>query len=413
MAESSAQVQSESTPLVLDEVLQQVLQDDQEEWEYEYSTTETETYYLSVELSYPEFKGTSAKVNIHSRGGYYKNWQETTGGMEPAGRPSGGGTGAGQRAGADDAQIKEEDSSNDEAEPATVEPDEDDDGTMIDPALRSKGKEPVRPPPRENIDLTSQAQTREPSAEPSPARDEAPSEDKQEIRDDIQILELHSDHPLISYRGRLFEGEWAEIIGTEALLARHDDNNPLPALRQVQGGIDMLGAVSSRIVTKEKIATARQQDQDPLAATRAQWNIHIPPGKDRTGERRQQARFLENLMALKKMKGQTDDVTVYAMDGEGKDFDDTKDPDYKPRRKRTGTTAPAPGAAESRRPGRGGRGRGSRGAGRGRLAAGRRGRQRAIAPHPRSTPTPARWEDLAEDDGEAVDEDEDDDMSVD
>ncbi|KAJ6787118.1 hypothetical protein PWT90_10929 [Aphanocladium album] len=286
MAENPALVQPESTPLVVDEVLQQVIQDDQEEWEYEYSATETETYYLSLELSYPEFKGTSAKVNIHSRGGYYKNWQETTGGVESASRRSGGIAGAGPRTGADDdAQVKEEDSSNDEAEPATADADEDEDGHMIDPALRSKGKEPVRGPARVNIDLTSQAQTREPSAEQSPTRDAAPHEEQNEIRDDIQILELHSDHPLISYRGRLFEGEWAEIIGTEALLTRHDVNNPLPALRQVPGGIDILGAVSSRIVTKEKIATARQKDQDPLAATRAQWNIHIPPGKDRTGER--------------------------------------------------------------------------------------------------------------------------------
>ena len=42
MEASSSRAQDESTPLVLDEVLQQMMQDDQEEWEYEYSTTETE-----------------------------------------------------------------------------------------------------------------------------------------------------------------------------------------------------------------------------------------------------------------------------------------------------------------------------------------------------------------------------------
>ncbi|XWW98781.1 hypothetical protein V2A60_006783 [Cordyceps javanica] len=422
MAESLGRAPDESAPLVLDEALQQMMHDDQEEWEYEYSNTETETYYLTLELSYPEFKGASAKVNTHSRGGYYKNWQDTPGGGDSASRPSGRTAGAGARkTGTDgDAQVKDEDSSNDEAQPTMAEPDEDDGTSTIDPALRSKGKEPIRG----HVDLTRASTTREQTAEPNaepnaeptaPADDDASRKAETELRQDIQILELHSDHPLISYRGRLFEGEWAEVIGTEALLVRHDDAHPLPALRRVPGDIDLLGAVSSRIVTKQKIATARQQDRaDPLAATREKWNIHIPTGKDRTGARQQQARFLENLMALKKLKGQTDDVTVYALDGAGKDFDDTKDPDYKPRRKRTATAATAAAAAAAAAAGERG------GARRGRLAAARRGKQRAdVLARPRSTPTPARWEDLDDDEeedeevpGDAMDEDEDDDVSL-
>ncbi|EXX78761.1 hypothetical protein RirG_012240 [Rhizophagus irregularis DAOM 197198w] len=124
-------------------------------------------------------------------------------------------------------------------------------------------------------------------------------------------------------------------------------------------------------------------------------------------------------MALKKMKGQTDAVTVYALDGEGKDFDDTKDPDYKPRRKRAPAAAAAastPGTEASGSSGRG-RARGARAARQGRLAAARRGKQRAVLAPPRSTPTPARWEDLEEEEEEeeeeAMDEDEDDDMSMD
>ncbi|KAM3499746.1 hypothetical protein MY11210_009590 [Beauveria gryllotalpidicola] len=427
MAESSSSAQDESAPLVLDDPLEEMLQDDQEEWEYEYSTTETETYYLALELSYPEFKGTSAKMNIHSRGGYYKNWQDTPGGADSANRPSGtvGSRGAGAGG---DAQMKEEDSSNDEMEPATAEPGNQDGGNMIDPALRSKGKEPAR----DNIDLTRASTAREPTTEPGTAGDLPPREEEPELRDEIQILELHSDHPLISYRGRLFEGEWAEIIGTEALLTPHDSTQPLPALRRVPGDIDWLGAVSSRIVTKEKIATVRRQQEgedgdDPLAATRAACNIYVPArggGKDRTGARRQQARFLENLMALKRIKGQTDEVTVYALDGEGKDFDDKKDPDYKPRRKRAApATAEAEAEAEEVEEVEA-RGRGSGGARRGRRRATaaaaaatgvRRGKQRAVMPQIRSTPTPVRWEDLEEegvDEGGTLDEDDDEEMSV-
>lgn len=310
----------------------------------------------------------------------------------------------------------DEDSSNDEAEPAPAtqdDDDNDDDDTLIDPALQSKGKEPARVRP--NISLTA-TESQPPEKRPGTAQAEgaAQDEEREEIRDEVQILELHSDHPLIAYRGRLFEGEWAEILGTETLLTRHDDQNPLPRLRPVPGNIDILGAVSSRIVTKEKIAKARQKDHDPLAATRELWNIHIPVGKDRKGERRQQGRFLENLMALKKLKGQTDNVTVYALDGKGKDFDDTKDPDYKPRRKRvsaagwaTGTATPSEAGGSRARGSRRARGRprGGRPAG-GMVAAGR-GKKGASSAGPVSTPTPARWEDLDEEgeDDEAMDED--------
>lgn len=351
----------------------------------------------------------SAKVNSHSRGGYYKNWQDASGGAEPTAQST---------VHPGPVPIKEEDDSNDEAEAdagTQTQDEEGDETSMIDPALQSrehrehrqprepKGKEPMRPNTQES---TRPAQ---PEATPPPPTDEGLA-----ARDDIQILELHSDKPLISYRGRLFEGEWAEVIGTEALLTRHDERSPLPHLRQVPGDIDLLGALSSRLVTRETTAVARQKDDDPLAATREEWNIRVPPGKDRTGERRQQARFLENLMALKKMRGETDNVTVFALDGEGKDFDDTKDPDYKPRRKRVGTASAslAPSVSSST-----GRPRG-RGRGRGRtkgMSAVARGKQRAVTSHPQSTPTPLRWDELDEDEGDAMDEDgdEDDDVSMD
>ena len=60
-------------------------------------------------------------------------------------------------------------------------------------------------------------------------------------QDDIQILDLHSEHPLISYRGRIFEGDWSEIIGTEAILTqRTPTSHPLPALRHLADDIDLL-----------------------------------------------------------------------------------------------------------------------------------------------------------------------------
>jgi hypothetical protein len=246
---------------------------------------------------------------------------------------------------------------------------------------------------------------------------------------------LHSPHPIISYKGRTFEGSWAEVVGTEAIFTSHDDENPLPALRHLGGNVDFLGACASRIATKETIGKPNIIREDPLAAIREEWNIRIPVGKDRSGERAQQTRFLENLMALKKRKGETDQVTVWAKDGEGQDFKDNRDPDYKPRRRRRLLNEDGeeviPKRERRRASGRrGGRPRLRAGQGRGRgLEAGSttltlsaaRDTEGSYLEGNLSTPTPNRWNELhggeydemdQYEDQSETDDDEDDDMSM-
>ncbi|KAJ4267761.1 hypothetical protein NW762_003876 [Fusarium torreyae] len=374
-------------PAILN-VEEQLELDDQEEWEYEYSTTETETYYLTLDLSYPEFKDRQSRAPHHSRGGYYKNWLDHN--------PSLRGIHAGD----------DNDDENDN-EPLP-EPEADDDGPEIDPALSNdKGKGVNR---GDTVD---------------DARDDGNK--AHDENEDIQILELHSRNPIISYKGRVFEGSWAEIIGTEAIFAPRDTEHPLPALRHLEGNVDFLGACASRISTSESIVKPKIIREDPLAAIREEWNIRIPVGKDRSGERAQQTRFLENLMALKKRKGETDQVTVWAKDGEGKDFKDNRDPDYKPRRRRRLLNEDGeeviPKREQRRASGRrGGRPRLRAGRGRGRGSAGD-----SIAPVPSttrglespahegtlSTPTPSRWNDFYGREDEDMEQDEDNDIPSD
>ncbi|KAF5653747.1 transcription factor tau55-related [Fusarium sp. NRRL 25303] len=276
---------------------EQLEKDEQEEWEYEYSTTETETYYLTVDLSFPEFKDRQPRAPHHSRGGYYKTWLDHN--------PSLRGVHAGN------------DNDDDNDNEPLPEREADDDEPEIDPALsndKDKGKAVDRGEPEDD--------TRD-------DMDKTRGENK-----NIQILELHSERPVISYKGRTFEGSWAEVIGTEAIFATRDSDRPLPALRHLDGNVDFLGACASRIATKETIVKPKIIREDPLAAIREEWNIRIPVGKDRSGERAEQTRFLENLMAIKKRNKEKDQVTVWAKDGEGQDFKDNRDPDYKPRRRR-------------------------------------------------------------------------------
>ncbi|TWU72400.1 hypothetical protein ED733_001389 [Metarhizium rileyi] len=282
-----AYVPDEPGALPLDQVLAQVVKDDQEEWEYEYSATETETFYLTVELSYPEFKKRSARAPPqHSRGGYYKNWADQDTSLAPHRPPQ---ELLGHAAG-----------DNSDNEVRALEQDYEDDGTPLDPVLlaMSKGSEKAAAPPAadKNRDKgAGQPQVQEEA-------DEAEAED-------IQILDLHSPNPLFSYRGRLFQGQWAEVIGTEAILASTSSDPGLPALRTLPGDISLLAASSSRIMTTEKIARPKIPSVDTLAPIKEEWNIQ---------------------------RGDKDQVTVYATDGQGKDWDDRKAVDYRPRRKRVG-----------------------------------------------------------------------------
>jgi hypothetical protein len=116
-------------------------------------------------------------------------------------------------------------------------------------------------------------------------------------------------------------------------------------------------------------------------------------GKYKSQERAQQARFLENLIALKKKKGELDQVTVYARDPEGKDFEDHVDPDHQTRRRKAKTTTTTT-QRRSRRSGRPkGRPRGWRRE-QGSPAEGLGTDRAGGADTSLSTPTPSRWADL-------------------
>ncbi|KAG5943714.1 hypothetical protein E4U59_000136 [Claviceps monticola] len=332
--------------LPLDPALAGAIEDDEEEWEYEYSTTETETFYLTLELSYPDFKERSARAYHHSRGGYYKNWQD-----HESSAPNIHTKQTSKTTGGDDTNINTNSDDDDdgdgegegeEGHDNSINPtqqDDDEDGTLLDPALRalSKGKEPAHSANATTIPGAINKETSEKGSDIELDVQKARAvggKERSTPTQDVQILELHSEHPLISYRGRLFEGDWAEVVGTEAIFALRDPSKPLPALRNLPGDIDLLAASSSRILTKEKIAKPKDPEQDTLAPIKKEWNIRIPVGKDKSGERAEQTSFLENLIALKMKRGDKDQVTVFARDGAGKDWDDKKALDFKPRKKK-------------------------------------------------------------------------------
>lgn len=158
------------------------------------------------------------------------------------------------------------------------------------------------------------------------------AEDDKLVPRDIEILDLHTEHPIISYRGKVFEGSWAEVLGTEMIFAEPDASQPLPALRRLPGDVDLLAASSARILTTEKVLTI-PEELDRLRAAREAYGVRLPVlGKHRIDERKRQVRFLENLMALKMKKGEKDQVTVVARPAADKNFQDDRDPSFVRRR---------------------------------------------------------------------------------
>lgn len=305
----------------------------------------TQVYYLTVELTYPEFKTNSNKTPHSGRGGYYKTWLDES--QKP--RAEASREKPNKHVTRDDIttgnnEILEGRQNNDD-EPIP-EPDEDIDMEDIDPSLRpsnynaSQGWAGDTATSSKKVSIADDP-TRHKGRSIGESEDEgstsaADEPEKPIPLDNVQVLDLHSSRPLISYRGRVFEGQWAEVIGTEIIFMKHEENAkaPLPVLRNLPGDVDLLAASASRIMTTEKIVKPKAPEEDALASIRAEWNINIPTGRDYTGERGQQARFLENLIALKIKKNEKDKVTVYAKDGEGQDFLDNKDPAYRPRNKR-------------------------------------------------------------------------------
>ena len=348
--------------------------------------TIVQTYYLTVELSYPEFKSATPLKPHHSRGGYYKKWLRRQD-VPVEHTPARAQTRVSSVRNLDDNDDNDDDN-DDEPEPAI-----NDDMLEIDPSLRvdSTGVADEASGPERD------GETEQPEQIDERQKDDAEQSDQEDsgpLRH-IQILNLHSHRPVISYRGHVFEGQWAEMIGTDLILAHRDDDSDdqLPTLRRLPGDVDILAASASRILTSKKTLEPRVPEEDSLEPIRKEWNINIPAGINKDGERAQQARFLERLIALKIKRGNQDKVTVYAKDGEGKHFRDGKDPDSTPRRRRRRITVEGDGSDDNQRKKR----RAGRAPGRPSMRATRQaeaGSDVQMGQETLSVPTPKRWDDL-------------------
>ncbi|KAI4221233.1 MAG: hypothetical protein L6R36_007046 [Xanthoria steineri] len=227
--------------------------------------------------------------------------------------------------------------------------------------------------PKKNDPLfpsSSNSQSHDGQAEPSTAipidpalqdtspANQAPLEKPQDQRsqDRIQILDLHTKNPLISYHDRIYACNWASTIGTdiflaspESLLAASGQGEKVTPIYN-SSNVSIIGTSCINLTARPTTITPRNDAPQPQPSpptnpitetmqvptsldpsppqpsspanpadttlappspTQAQPH-KIPLPYDAGNTSRAQASFLESLMAIKASKGETDQVTVHA-----------------------------------------------------------------------------------------------------
>ncbi|XXH03703.1 Histidine biosynthesis bifunctional protein hisB [Hypoxylon texense] len=230
-------------------------EENESEWEYEYSNTETETFYVTLDLSKADFTDRDANAILHPNSKGNEKADRAKLYLNKRMSPDG----------------SDGDSPNDS--------DEDD-------------EEHRNLPVQETMDDADDHQ--------------------------VQIMELHSEKPIISYKGRVYQGQWSQNIGTEFLITKRDEDNPLPVIRHLDNDVELLAASCARITVDEvqlkpqERPSKRRRNVNFTKEANAMRPIVPPAERWSTQTRRDQGNFLASLIELKKRRGEADEVTVVA-----------------------------------------------------------------------------------------------------
>ena len=123
-------------------------------------------------------------------------------------------------------------------------------------------------------------------------------------KDNIQITDLHTRHPMVAYKGQVYSCNWATTLGTDMLFSRPTERN------------QDLADTSSRLVA----TTAAKLVATPVEVQPKEHNeLQLPPVQspivdDQDGgilqevRTQKQAQFLERIQAAKRSRGETGTV---------------------------------------------------------------------------------------------------------
>lgn len=163
-----------------------------------------------------------------------------------------------------------------------------------------------------------------PADQPSPVHEPTDAS----VPNRIQILDLHTSNPLISYQSQLYTCAWTTTIGTDMILSP-TTQGPSPLLFTTRHKLlarpasltPHVGAPSSSsppslpppLNPPDACLTPHDLIDQPPSSTTTNTKPAIIPLDTRSSLARQrQTAFLERLMAAKVARGETDQVTVHS-----------------------------------------------------------------------------------------------------
>lgn len=148
-----------------------------------------------------------------------------------------------------------------------------------------------------------------------------------EPKDRIQILDFHTQNPLISYQNQMYSCDWTSTLGTDILLTAPTPDSSHPVLRE-KPNVSVLATSSIKLMGRPaQIASRHSAEQGGQSSTPAPESsiasantagsekatpVKISLGATPSRARQNQANFLERLIAIKARKGEKDSVTIHA-----------------------------------------------------------------------------------------------------
>jgi hypothetical protein len=141
---------------------------------------------------------------------------------------------------------------------------------------------------------------------------------------EIQILELQSFNPVISYQNEIYSCTWSDMIGTNMFFSERDEEPEADPLLSTEE-YDLLGTSRIKLIGRKAKLTDKPGRKGAYRNTANELqdeSMDLTSGKSLGAlrssnpvvnrELKKQAKFLEKLMDAKRAKGQTDNVrTVY------------------------------------------------------------------------------------------------------
>lgn len=132
----------------------------------------------------------------------------------------------------------------------------------------------------------------------------------------LQVLDLSTGNPIVAYGGEVLSCKWTDMVGTIMFFAYSQDV-PLCESELSTADYDLIGTSRIKLVgTKTKLIPVPQQSvstESTVPAGQGLGTIHRNNAKV-NADLRKQASFLEQLMNVKKDRGETDSVFVVMND---------------------------------------------------------------------------------------------------